>query len=346
MKKDKYLILADGKSSHTLKWIKELVKFYDLYLISLNGYDSALESYIVSEHIYSLNENVNAAGGNFRLLLKYFAIKKIVDKIKPHYVNAHYISSYGLLAALVKRATPSLKLIQSAWGTDILVTPFENKIKFYVAKFALSQANLITSDSFFMSDKIEEIYKKVPIETFAFGLEKRDEDADIAKNENLIFSNRALSENYNIEKIIKWFAQLRNDKMRLIIANDGDMRQDLEALAVRLNISKQVEFVGFLSASQQKDIYKKANYYISIPSSDSTSVSLLEAMQYGCYPILSNLPANREWVIDGCNGSFFRDDLDLIANEFAIQKINKAIIAKKAIFSKSIEKYIKKLKEI
>lgn len=42
----------------------------------------------------------------------------------------------------------------------------------------------------------------------------------------------------------------------------------------------------------------KNDVFISIPSSDSTSVSLLEAMCCGLFPIVSDLPANREWIHD------------------------------------------------
>jgi glycosyltransferase involved in cell wall biosynthesis len=40
----------------------------------------------------------------------------------------------------------------------------------------------------------------------------------------------------------------------------------------------------------------QAAVYVSVPSSDGTSVSLLEAMTAGAYPIVSDLAANREWV--------------------------------------------------
>jgi glycosyltransferase involved in cell wall biosynthesis len=41
---------------------------------------------------------------------------------------------------------------------------------------------------------------------------------------------------------------------------------------------------------------------VSIPNTDGTSISLLEAMAYACIPFVSNLPANKEWVKDGENG--------------------------------------------
>ena len=36
--------------------------------------------------------------------------------------------------------------------------------------------------------------------------------------------------------------------------------------------------------------------YVSVPSSEGTSVTLLEAMAAGAYPVVSDLSSNREWV--------------------------------------------------
>ncbi len=46
----------------------------------------------------------------------------------------------------------------------------------------------------------------------------------------------------------------------------------------------------------------KSKIFISIPKSDARAISLLEAMYYGCIPVVSNIPANFECIIDGLNG--------------------------------------------
>jgi glycosyltransferase involved in cell wall biosynthesis len=344
--KNKYLLLADATSPHTLKWAKELVKYFDVYLVSLNGYTNEIHSLLGNEHIYSLNDSVDARGGNLKLILKYFDIIRIVKDLKPSYINAHYLSSYGVLAALVKMKYSDIKLIQSTWGTDVLVAPFENSIKFSIAKFALSKADVITSDSYFMTDKINEIYKNNITQTFPFGLEPFEIQEKISKDEFLIFSNRMLSENYNIDNVVEWFSKLENKKYRLVIANNGEMKSSLEALVKKFSIEDRVEFVGFLTNKEQNVYYEKAKYYISIPSSDSTAVSLLEAMKYGCHPIVSNLSANREWILDGVNGSYFVKELQCPKNECDVVMINQKIILSRAIFEKSIKLYVDEVKSL
>lgn len=340
--KTKYVIFSDGKSPHTLKWIKELTKYYDLYLVSMNGYSDEVLEYIDSNKIYVLNTSANEKGGNYKLILKYFSFQKVVKEIKPKFVNAHYLSSYGLLAALIKRKNNFI-LIQSTWGTDILVTPKKNILFHYMSKYSLLKADIVTSDSYYMSDIINNIFKVSKILTFPFGLERALLNSSIVKNNLLIFSNRGLSEVYNINQIIIWFSQLTNKALQLVIANDGNKRKELITLSKELNVNDRVQFVGFLNAKEQATYYKDAKYYISIPSSDSTAVSLLEAMNNGCYPIVSNLPANREWIIDEFNGSFFHENMSLPKFEQNIIQVNQQIIHKKAIFATSIENYIREL---
>jgi hypothetical protein len=97
--KNKYILLGDGRSPHILKWIKELDKYFNLYFISLNGIDKKIYEYIDENKIYILNNHTNSLGGNYKLIFNLFKIKKIFKDINPDYINAHYLSSYGVLAS-------------------------------------------------------------------------------------------------------------------------------------------------------------------------------------------------------------------------------------------------------
>ena len=49
------------------------------------------------------------------------------------------------------------------------------------------------------------------------------------------------------------------------------------------------------------ELLNKAKYFISFTSSDGTPLSLFEAAACGCYPVLSSISANKEWVEQGLN---------------------------------------------
>ena len=59
---------------------------------------------------------------------------------------------------------------------------------------------------------------------------------------------------------------------------------------------------GIDAADTQAGWYARARWYVSLPESDSVSVSVLEALAHGCIPLLSDLPANRELVHPGDDG--------------------------------------------
>ncbi|MEA3477980.1 MAG: glycosyltransferase, partial [Bacteroidota bacterium] len=95
-----------------------------------------------------------------------------------------------------------------------------------------------------------------------------------------------------------------------------------------------------------REYYKKAMFYVSVPQSDATSISLLEALAYGCIPVLSDLPANWEWVENGRNGlivkhldaNFIKKALKL--NQPEIAAINRKIIEERGTTEVNRQKFI------
>ena len=100
-----------------------------------------------------------------------------------------------------------------------------------------------------------------------------------------------------------------NPTWKLRIAGKGSNTEKLKQQVRDLNLNDQVEYVGLLAPAENLENYLKSKIYISIPNTDGTSISLLEAMAYGCLPVVSDLPANREWITDGENGIVVSENL-------------------------------------
>ena len=341
-----YFIMADGKSPHTYKWVKELSKHFTVYIVSFNGFSDAVLTCVTANRCYDLTVDINTGGGNFKVLKSIRSVANILKLVNPDYLNAHYITSYGTVGVLAAKISGYKgKIIMSAWGSDILVTPWKNKMYFYLTKWLLNNSDMVTSDSDYMSKRIWDICASSHIMTFPFGVENVPEMSFCEKDYNWYFSNRALEHNYNVDKIIRFFSLIykNNNAARLIIANDGSECTNLKYMVQEMGLNAVVNFVGFLSAEEQIYYYKKCGFYLSVPSSDSTSVSLLEAMAYGCFPIVSDLPANREWVTDCINGVIGLNFYTGSASHKTIFTKNRSIIANKAIWKKNIERYIQRL---
>ncbi len=353
--KKRYLIIGNAENTHMLKWVKALIRHYDLYVISSMKTHRAIHELLPEGHIFDLDLGITGEGGNYQLVFEYFKVKKIIREIDPAIVNPHYITSHGFLAALIKRSGRfKFLLVQSAWGTDILVTPFRNPFYRWVTKFSLKAADWATSDSRHMTGIMTGLYP-VSTLTFSFGLDELPDYNPHEKDFHLFYSNRMLSPNYNIGEVIRFFSRIAADdpEARLIVAHDGPERQSLEMLVEDLGLARCVTFRGFISEEEQADNYRKAGFYISIPTSDATSVSLLEAMAYGCIPVVSDIPANREWITEGKNGIYYRAENTgrsslavALADREGIAGRNREIIREHAIFPDAIEKYVEQLNSL
>lgn len=113
-----------------------------------------------------------------------------------------------------------------------------------------------------------------------------------------------------------------------------------------LQIADKVEFPGWLSHEENYREYAKAMVYVSIPRSDATSVSVLEAMANGCLPVTSDLPAMREWIKQESNGFLIADaDSDFLTQAMAvdwegIQAVNRDLIRQKASREVCLQKFL------
>jgi glycosyltransferase involved in cell wall biosynthesis len=96
-----------------------------------------------------------------------------------------------------------------------------------------------------------------------------------------------------------------NKKAKFWITGLGSQEQELKKLASKLKVERNVEFKGYVNREDLEVLFLKADLYISTSLSDSTSVSLLEAMASGLLPVVTDIPGNREWIEDQKNGFFF-----------------------------------------
>jgi glycosyltransferase involved in cell wall biosynthesis len=94
-------------------------------------------------------------------------------------------------------------------------------------------------------------------------------------------------------------------ELRLVVTGDGSLHDRLRDEAREVLPSDRVEFVGRVDAARMADLLSRANVYLSASLSDSTSVSLLEAMASGAVPVVSDIEGNREWVADGESARMF-----------------------------------------
>ncbi len=348
------VLLGDGESPHLLKWALALAPRVELHVASSRGLAPALAQRVAPERTLLLGHPTHFSGGNGALLKTLPRLVRWLRGVDADWINAHYLTSHGTLAWLARKAGVRAQLAASAWGSDILVAPRSSPLLRWVTSRVLRDATLCTSDSAHMAERMRELGAR-DVMTFPFGLDALPE-VPASKEPRLFFANRGLEDIYDPQRVLTLFAGIARDwpEARLVMANSGSLRDVLQQQSVDLGLAHRIEFVGRLDAATQSAFYARARWYVSVPRSDSVSVSVLEAMGHGCIPLLSDLPANRELVRDGDNGLIVADGqaalsaaaLDrLQAGADAIAKANRDWVGAHALFGPCVDAFVARLEQ-
>jgi glycosyltransferase involved in cell wall biosynthesis len=229
-------------------------------------------------------------------------VKRLVKKVSPDLLHAYYATSYGFIGA----CCDFKPYLVSCLGSDVLVTSNQSIFHKWLTKFTLKKASLITSVSKPISDSIIRLgITPEKIKTFPFGIDSgKFFPAPETRKEFTLISTRSLAPHYNIQVILKSLAYLKKEGFggNLVIIGEGPEKEKLRKLVKVLGISDFVTFVGAVPHDQVAAYLRKSRIYLSMSLTDGASTSLLEAMACGTFPIVSDIPANREWITDNENG--------------------------------------------
>jgi len=236
--------------------------------------------------------------GFLRYPLALPALVRALDGFDPDLVDAHYVPNYGLLAALARRHPLSV----CAWGSDLLVAGRRDAWRRARARFVLRSADLVLTDAENLAaaaralgaapERLHMIPWGVDLARFAPAAERAP---------GLLVSTRMHEPVYDLETLLRGVQPVLAARpgARLVVAGDGSLRPALERRAAELLPPGRWHFAGRLEPAALAALLARADVYLSASLSDSTSLSLLEAMAAGALPVVSDIAGNREWVGEG-----------------------------------------------
>jgi glycosyltransferase involved in cell wall biosynthesis len=292
------IVLIGPGSIHLVNYAELIGSDVEVHCITDTIIDCKLAS---STSVYSLSLKPF-----FKLPFRLFRIRKKIKSIDPDIIHVHQANSCSLYALLASGKKP---VLVTAWGSDILLMP--TKIYFrWMLKFILRKGDAFTASSQHLIDSMRSITnmdsKEITLANFGIC-----DDFPEVEKEKIIYSNRYLNPLYRIDRIITDFSVFAKTKVGsdwiLVIAGSGTEEKYLRILAKESGVNEKIHFVGWLSPSENRLWYAKASIYISLPNSDSTSISLYEAMAAKCFPIVSELAANKEIISSDKNGILVKD---------------------------------------
>lgn len=228
-------------------------------------------------------------------------LRRIFSDLRPDIVHAHTVRPYGWQATLAG-VHP---YVISTWGSDVLLAPPGRRARFWQRR-TLSRADLVTAVSPYMReaaiqsgarpDRVELIHFGVDTQRFTPG----PIDTPLLARAGIsgpgfIFSPRALTPLYNHETVVDAVAHLAGARQLVFLAGRAgtDHLSALRARAAAGGLGDRVRFVRDVSDDDMVSLFRAAGVVVSIPTSDSFPITLLEAMSTGTPIVVGDLPPIR-----------------------------------------------------
>jgi glycosyltransferase involved in cell wall biosynthesis len=261
--------------------------------------------YGVKTYNIGFGTGYSAQSGKWKYPFSMLRARRLVQKIKPDIVHAHYATSCGL-TALVCGFHP---FIVTAHGSDVSMG-IHSLIWRMLLRRIFRSADCVNTVSNELRDMVIGLgILPEKIQTLTLGIDTSRFDfaarPPISSNRTLrLVCTRRLEPVYDHATILKACAILKEKGLdfRMTFIGDGKMRPYLQSLAQQSNLTQIITFAGAVENASLPRALKEYDIYLSASLRDGTSLCLLEAMATGLYPIVSKINANTAWLKHEENG--------------------------------------------
>lgn len=228
-------------------------------------------------------------------------LRCVLDEIAPDVIHAGPLQRVTFPTLLAT----DRPVVAASWGSDLMRAAKEDVLWRDVAALALDRAAGFLGDCQAVADAAAELGFRGPSANIPWGVDvgrfrpdgpRRDfgDAGDL-----VVLSTRNWEEIYDVQTVARAFAALPpTTPMHLVLCGSGSMEPLLREILADASAEGRVTWLGRVDQSELPTVYRSADVYVSTSKSDGSSVSLLEAMSSGTLPLVSDIPGNREWVVD------------------------------------------------
>jgi glycosyltransferase involved in cell wall biosynthesis len=321
----KILVVAMADSVHTARWLEQFENTKDEFVLFPSSPHRRIHPKIVkllstsSPMQISIPRGLSRSGLILAVLDKFFSnrlrgnlLRRVMDQLEPSILHALECQGAGYItseALKTRKAKPFFVLTQ--WGSDFYwyqrFPRHRKKLETLLSKVDLlvmeCERDVSISRSLGYTGKI------FPPYPYTGGYEIRNSDelsGRITTSSRKIilikghtrFVGRGLLALQAIEEL---FDLLTNYKV-IVYSADPPARSRANKLARQYGL-KIVSFKrGELSHEETLDLFRAARIYVGISLSDAASISLLEAIVCGAFPIQTDTSCADEWIVNGKSG--------------------------------------------
>ena len=227
-------------------------------------------------------------------------VRSLLRRWNPDVVLATYLRSNGLIGALTKCSA----LVVSSRGAD-QDWALPMGLGRCLTRWIGDRAELIHASSPELEESLTSLgIERDKIAVVPLGVDSREftpRPGPRAAGPARILCLRKHFPIYDNDTIVRALARLKAEGFlfECRFAASGPTLPLTQRLAGDLGLSTRVRFVGELEPSQVRDQLHWTDIYVSASLSDGAPSSLFEAMSCGVFPVVSDIRANRDWVVHG-----------------------------------------------
>ena len=317
----KIIYFSKNYTPHDYRFLSSLLKTkHEIYYIKLEANHRQLEDRSVPSNVQQLLW----AGGQreFRwndLPRLTFDLRRLTKEIKPDLIHAGPIQNCAFIAVL----SGFRPILTMSWGYDLVRDADRNSWMKWVTHYTLKRSAYFVSDAQFTRDKAVAFGMNPDRTTiFPWGVDTDHFTKKTFKRSNVqtftIFCNRTWEEIYGVDILAKAFVKVAasNPNVNLVLLGGGSQGTRIRQILMNGGVMDRVHFGGQAAYTDLPRWYQMADIYISPSHVDGSSVSLMEALACGLPSLVSDIPGNKEWIVEGENGWLFRDgDANDLANK-------------------------------
>ena len=235
------------------------------------------------------------AAGPSRHFLAVPAVRRILAKLRPD----HLLTLYGGGFANIAWLSGFRPYVVYVVGSDVLLM---GGLRALLSRHALGSAALVLANGRYLAERARALRPGLRVEALYLGVDTDELKPSDPVTEPRILCTRGFLPVYNNEYLLQALALLGDDappNLQVTFAAPGPDLVGAQALADRILSPALRARVAFRNGLDRKTLfaeYRRSQVYVSLSRSDGTSVALMEALAAGIFPVLSDIPQNREWV--------------------------------------------------
>jgi glycosyltransferase involved in cell wall biosynthesis len=302
------LCLIANLSIHTQRLTRHLLeRGHEVHLVGFGAAQVPAPPGVV---LWDLAQLLRSGRGKLRWPFWAQTVRRIVRELHPGVLHAHQVATAGWLGA----AAAYHPFVVTAWGSDLMVGARKSWLQRLLARWVIRRADYVTCVSQGLAEVALDLGADPRhLEVAPWGVDVAiyhpPEDRVSLRErlglgaEPLVLSARSVKAVYNPLDIAWAIPDVlrRHPQAHFIVRSHNsemDLLDQFRAILTANGVDAAVRFVGDLpNEGAIADLYRAADVVVSVPSSDGTPSSVLEALACGAVPVVSDVPSLHEWVV-------------------------------------------------